>query len=294
MATYTNLNNEIFARAAIQGLCNILLPITKFAGNFSPDQATKGDQVLVPLISTLTATTFNGSYAVCGGTKTVATVNLTRHRHVSVGQSDITYHSSSESNLSDFGFQMGKALGTVVLTDILSLVTTANFTASGTTTVANFDVYQLRAARLALNVANVPSSPRNMLIDCVPYDVLLGITNFVQAQMFKDQGVLQEGQVTRALGMDFWEINGLFLSTNSVMAFVAHPDAICVGMRYLAPQEGNTYNQAMAMTDPETGLVIGLRDHYDTNTGTRYINLECLYGYTVGLTNCGRLIKRTD
>lgn len=294
MATYTNLNNEIFARKAIEGLCNVLLPITKFAGNFGPDAAQKGDQLLVPLISTLTATTWNGSYAVCGGTKTVATVNLTRHRHVSVGQSDITYHSSSESNLSDFGFQMGKALGTVVLTDILSLVTTANFSASGTTTVANFDVYQLRAARLALNVANVPLTPRNMLIDCVPYDVLLGITNFVQAQMFKDQGVLQEGQVTRALGMDFWEINGLFTSAASVMAFVAHPDAICVGMRYLAPQEGNTYNQAMAVTDPETGLVLGLRDHYDNNTGTRYVNLECLYGYTVGLTNCGRVIKRTD
>jgi len=294
MATYTNLNNEIFARNAIQGLCKILLPLTKFAGNFGPDQAQKGDQLLVPLISTLTATTFNGSYAVCGGTKTVATVNLTRHRHVSVGQSDITYHSSSEANLSDFGFQMGKALGTVVLTDILTLVTTANFTAAGTTTVANFDVYQLRAARLALNVANAPMEPRSMLIDCVPYDVLLGITNFVQAQMFKDTGVLQEGRVMRALGMDFYEINSLFTSTASVMAFAAHPDAICVGMRYLAPQEGNTYNQAMAVADPETGLVLGLRDHYDNNTGTRYVNLECLYGYTVGLTNCGRIIKRTD
>ncbi len=294
MATYTNLNNEIFGRKAIEGLCKILLPITKFANNFSPDQGQRGDQVLVPLISTLTATTFGGSYAVCGGTKTVATINLTSHKHVAVGQSDITYHSSSVANLEDFGFQMGKALGTLILTDILSLVTTANFTAAGTTTVANFDVYQLRTARLALNVANVPLEPRNCLIDCVPYDVLLGITNFVQAQMFKDQSVLQEGRVMRALGMDFWEINALFNSVNSFSAFAAHPDGIAVGMRYLAPQVGNTYNQAMPVTDPETGLTIGLRDHYDNNSGTRYVNLECLYGYTVGLTNCGRILKRTD
>ncbi len=294
MATYTNLNNEIFARFAIEGLCNILLPITKFARNFSPDGAQKGDQVLVPLISTLTATTWNGSYAVCGGAKTVATINLTRHRHVSVGQTDITFHSSSESDLRDFGYQMGKALATVVLTDILSLVTTANFTSAGQTTLAFFDTIQLRAARLALNVANVPTEPRNMLIDCVPYDVLLGVTNFVQAYMFKDTGVLQEGKIMRALGMDFYEINGLFASANSVMALAAHPDAIAVGMRYLAPQEGNTYSQAMPITDPETGLTIGLRDHYDNNTGTRYVNLECLYGYTVGLTNCARVIKRLD
>lgn len=294
MATYTNLNNEIFARAAIQGLCKILLPITRFARNVSPDGAQKGDQVLVPLISTLTATTFGGSYAICAGTKTVATVNLTTHKHVTVGQSDITYHSSSESNLNDFGYQMGKALGTLVLTDILSLVTTANFTSASQTTLANFDVAQLRAARLALNVANVPADPRACLIDCNPYDVLLGITNFVQAQMFKDQSVLQEGRVMRALGMDFYEINALFASANSIMAFAAHPDAICVGMRYLKPQDGNTYQQANPITDPETGLTIGLRDHYDNNTGTRYVNLECLYGYTVGLTNCARIIKRTD
>jgi hypothetical protein len=294
MATYTNLNNEIFARKAIEGLCKILLPITKFSNNYSPDQGQRGDQVLVPIISTLTATTFNGSYAICGGTKTVATVNLTRHRHVSVGQNDITYHSSSVANLEDFGFQMGKALGAVVLTDILSLVTTANFTAAGTTTVANFDIYQLRAARLALSVANVPTEPRNILVDLVPYDVLLGITNFIQRQMYFEEAVLREGRLIRALGMDFWEINSLFDSTYSVSAFAAHPDAIAVAMRYLAPQAGNTYNEAMPITDAESGLTIGLRDHYDNNTGSRYVNLECLYGYTVGLTNCGRILKRTD
>jgi hypothetical protein len=74
----------------------------------------------------------------------------------------------------------------------------------------------------------------------------------------------------------------------------AHPDAIAVGMRYLMPQAGNTYQQAMPITDAETGLTVGLRDHYDNNTGTRYVNLECLYGYTVGLTNCGRTIYRSD
>lgn len=294
MATYTNLNNEIFARSAIQGLCKVLLPVTKFARNFSPGAAQRGDQVLVPLISTLTATTFNGSYAICAGTKTVATVNLTNHKHVSVGQSDITYHSSSESNLMDFGYQMGKALGTLVLQDILTLCTTANFSSATAVTSTAFDIPQIRTARLALNQANAPADPRSLLVDCVPYDALLGVTNFIQKYAFDDESVLKTGVVAHALGMDIYELNSVFGSTNSVMAFAAHPDAICVAMRYLKPQEGNTYADVAEITDPETGLVIGLRDHYDNNTGTRYVNLECLYGYTVGLTNCGRVIKRTD
>ena len=294
MATYTNLNDEIFARSAIEGLVKTLLPVTRFARNYSPTAAQKGDQVLVPLISTLTATTFNGSYAVCDGTKTVATINLNKHKHVAVGQSDITAHSSSVADLEDFGFQMGAALGTLVITDILSLVTTANFTSATSSAAASLDVANLRAQRLALNVANVPLSPRVNLIDCVGYDGLLGVTNFVQAYMFKDQGVLQEGAVMRALGMDLYEINALFPSGASINSFAAHPDAIAVAMRYLMPQPGNTYLRAEAITDPRTGLTIGLRDHYDNNTGTRYVNLECLYGYAVGLSNCGRIAKRTD
>ncbi len=293
MATYTNLNNEIFARNAIQGLCSILFPLSKLAHNFSPDSGQKGDQVLVPLISTLTATTFS-AYNICNGTKTVATINLNKHKHIAVGQRDITYHSSSESDLKSFSYQMGKALGTLVLTDILSLVTTANFTAAGTTTLASFDVYQMRAARLALNKANAPIMPRTTFLDCDPYDVLLGITNFVQAQMFADNQVLKEGRIGRALGTDLIEINNLFASGASVMAFMAHPDAIAVAMRYVEPQAGNKYSNLQRIEDPETGLVIGLREHYDENVGEAYINLECLYGYTVGLTNCGRILKRAD
>jgi hypothetical protein len=293
MSTLTNLNNEIFGSSAIEGLVKTLLPITRFSRSFSPGTGQKGDQILVPLISTLTATTFS-AYNICAGTKTVATINLNKHKHVSVGQSDITYHSSSESNLRDFGFQMGKALGTLIMQDFFTLITTANFTSAGSTTIANFDVTQLRAARKALNQADVPLSPRVAIIDANPYDSLLAVTNFVQAQMFKDPSVLQEGRVMRALGFDFYEVNALFVAANSVMGFFAHPDAIVVGMRYLQPQEGNTYNDVQQLSDSETGLTIGLRDHYDNNTGTRYINLECLYGYTVGLTNCARIIKSTD
>jgi len=293
MATYTNLNNEIFANSAIEGLAKILLPISRFARNFSPSSGQRGDQILVPLISTLTATTFS-AYNICDGTKTVATINLNKHKIVSVGQSDITYHSSSESNLRDFGYQMGKALGTLILTDILSLVTTANFASVAAVSVSEFDTVEFRAARLALNKSNVPTEPRVALIEADPYDNLLSVTNFVQAYMFKDSAVLQEGRIMRALGMDFYEHNGLFTAANSVMALCAHPDAIAIGMRYLAPQEGHNYTEAAPVTDSETGLTLGLRDHYDENTGTRFINLEALYGYSVGLTSCGRVIKRAD
>jgi hypothetical protein len=222
------------------------------------------------------------------------TISLSQHKIVHIGQDDITAANSSAASLESFGRQQGAALALLVLQDVLSLVTTANFSLATAVASTALDVPQLRSARLALNQNDVPAEPRSMLIDCTPYDALLGVTNFVQAQMFRDNGVLAEGKVMRAAGFDFYELNNLFPAVGSVMAFAAHPNAIAVAMRYLQPQDPSAYESAYAVTDPETGITLGLRKHYDANTGTRYLNMECNYGYSKGLTTAGRVIKRTD
>jgi hypothetical protein len=294
MATYTNLDDEIISQSALESFVKILAPFRAFSTNFSAAPGTRGANVLVPLVSGLTATTFGGSYAVSGGTKSVVTISLSQHKIVHIGQDDITAANSSAASLESFGRQQGAALALLVLQDVLSLVTTANFSLATAVASTALDVPQLRSARLALNQNDVPAEPRSMLIDCTPYDALLGVTNFVQAQMFRDNGVLAEGKVMRAAGFDFYELNNLFPAVGSVMAFAAHPNAIAVAMRYLQPQDPSAYESAYAVTDPETGITLGLRKHYDANTGTRYLNMECNYGYSKGLTTAGRVIKRTD
>lgn len=294
MATYTNLDDEIISQSALEAFVKILAPFRAFSTNFSAAPGTRGANVLVPLVAGLTATTFGGSYAVSGGTKTVATISLSQHKIVHIGQDDITAANSSASSLESFARQQGAALALLVLQDVLSLCTTANFSLATAVASTALDVPQLRAARLALNQNDVPVEPRSMLVDCTPYDALLGVTNFVQAHMFRDNNVLADGKVMRAAGFDFYELNNLFPAVGSVMAFAAHPNAIAVAMRYLQPQDPSAYEAAYAVTDPETGITLGLRKHYDANTGTRYLNMECNYGYARGLSTAARIIKRTD
>lgn len=293
MATFTNTNNEIFSQMSLEGFTKKLASFTRFAKNFSPAQGERGDQVLVPLVSALTATTFNDDYTVGGGAISVVTVNLTAHKIVSVDMKDVQRHANSVAELERFGMQMGKALGTLVMQDILSLVTTANFTSVTAVASTAFLEPQIRAVRLALNQADAPDE-RVMILDAVPYDTLLGVSNFVQAQNFYDSSVSREGRIFRAYGFDFVELNSLFASGASVMGFAAAPDAIALAMRYNAPQEGHKYNAAYPLTDPETGFVIGFRDHYDEASGRRFLNLEALYGRSVGISNGGRIVKRTD
>lgn len=293
---YTNLNLARLANSALEGFVKELLPLSVFSTSFSPEAVgrLRGNIVLVPLIGGLVATTFGGTYAITTFAKSVVTVTINRHKIVPIGQTDLDAINNSESSLESFGFQQGAALAQAILEDVLTLVTTANFTSVAATTAGNLDLVQLRAARLALNIANAPKSPRFALIDAVGMDALLNVTNFVQAQMFADNQVLKEGRVMRALGLDFHELNSSFVSAASVNGFIGHGSAIAIAMRYLEPQRADRYDQASAYSDPKTGATIGLRDFYDPATGTRYLALECNYGYSAGITNGARIIKRTD
>lgn len=292
MATYTNLDNEIFAQNSLEGFVNTLLPFMAYSTNFSPAPGEKGNSVLVPLIGSLTATTFS-SYNICGGTQSVVTVTIDKHKHIPIGQNDLTAASSSRAKLESFAYQAGAALGLLVFQDVMSLITTGNFSLATAVSVVDFGIAQIRAGRLQLSNAKVPPIGRNMILDVNPFDNLLGISNFLQVNLAGNNETLREGRIGRALGMDIYETNGM-PGTNSVMGFFGHATAIAIAMRYLMPQDGHTYRDARPVTHEGTGLTMGLRDHYDNNTGTRYINLEANYGYAVGISNGARVIKRLD
>ena len=295
MATYTNLNLSRLADAALTAFTKRMLPLSAFSRSFTPESITRhrGNVVLVPLIGTLTATTFANSYAICGGTKSVVTVTINRHKLVHIGQHDLDAANNSESNLESLFGQAGRALAQAVVEDVLTLVTTANFGAIGTAVSStSLGTAGLRAGKLALDQANAPEG-RSVLIDAVGMDALLAVTNFVQAHMFADNQVLKEGRVMRALGMDMYGLNSSFVAAASVAAFFCSSEAIAVAMRYLEPQRPTSYDNARAVSD-DTGATFGIRDFFDPATGTRYIALEANYGYSAGITNAGRLQKTLD
>lgn len=295
--TYTNLNLSRLANAALDSFTKRMLPLNAFSRSFSPESVTRtrGNVVLVPLVGTLTATTFGNSYAICGGTKSVVTVTISRHKVVHIGQHDLDAANNSESSLDSLFAQAGRALAQAVVEDVLTLVTTANFGAVGSA-VSSTDIGMaaLRAGKLALDQANAPSDNRNCLIDAVGMDALLAVTNFIQASLFGDRAVVRDGNVNHALGMDFYTLNSSFTSAASVNAFFCTPEAIAIAMRYLEPQRPTSYDAAQAVTDPQTGATFGIRDYFDPGTGTRYVALEANYGYSTGITNAGRVFKRLD
>lgn len=294
MATYTNLDDEIFAQSALEGYTATLAPLAKFSIDWAPSPIPPGNTVLVPLVGALSATTFNGTYATTNGNMSAITVTINRHRFIGVGQSDLDRAGSSVAQLERFGRQQGAALAIAVFQDITtSLWNTTNFGLATAVSVVDFGLAQIRAARRLLNTGKAPLMDRNVILDVDPFDNLLGITTFLQVNTAGTSESLREGKVGRALGFDVFETNGLAL-TLSAMGFFGHASAIAIAMRYLKPQEGNTYSIVDMLSDPSTGAVMGIREFYDNNRGELYRILESNYGYTVGISQGGRILKRLD
>ena len=75
-----------------------------------------------------------------------------------------------------------------------------------------------------------------------------------------------------------------------LVGFAVHPSAVAVAMRYLQPVA--EYQQAGAVTDPQTGMTFGYLRFTDTRANKVFVTIECLYGFTVGKTDAlKRLVK---
>lgn len=295
MATLTNFDIPLFADQALQGFVNTLVPLRAFSTHYSSGGESTNTQVLVPVIANVTATTFGGSYAVSGGTASVITVQINKQKIAPISITDLQLASSGgKANAESWAYQQGVGLGLAVLQDIWSLLTTANFAYATTVAVGSLGVAELRKGRLQLGQNKVPMTPRSFVFDVEPYDTLLGISQYAGNLFAYNNSALTDAKVgPRVLGCDIYETNSL-PGTNSIMGFIAHPAGIGVAMRWLPPQDGNTYFRADALVDENSGIVMGLRDFYDNSAGTRFVVLEANYGYSAGLTNAVRLYGRTN
>ena len=154
----TVFNDTIFAQTAFQQLVEILTPIRAFATDISSDVNTQGSAVVVPLFGNATTTTFTQSTTVMeqtGGLLSAITVTLDKRKITPISLTHQQIAESSNAGRWDkWAYQLGKSMGTTVLADIWSLLTTSNFgSAIITTASANYTKTQLIEARKVLKQA---------------------------------------------------------------------------------------------------------------------------------------------
>jgi hypothetical protein len=284
MATIA-LNDKIFTQVALQAFVAKLAPLNAFTRDFSGDTSRKGDAVIVPLVSSITATTFNNSYEVGGGAINFATVTMDKHRIASVDLTDVQVANSSAAVLDNLAIQAGEALAKIVLQDIFGTITVTNFGAALLTTAgANYTLAQIGALRKKMAQNDVPTDRLSFIGDTEIYTGLLTSSGVAQALNYGGAEAVRDGRIPSLLGVNIYESNVIPANgLTKLGGFIAHQDAIAVAMRYLQPQAPGEYLAAEQVV-ASNGISMGYRRHYNTATGKHYANFECLFGFTPALT----------
>jgi len=288
MATIS-FNDTIFAQEALKAFTAKLAPLRAFARSLDDQTAKKGDAIVVPFISALTASTFNATntnYQLGGGAVTHNTVSLNQHSIVTFDITDLQSANSSGSRFDEIAANAGRALGQRVLENVWKLITTTNFgSASVTTAEANYALSSLIALRAVLAGRNVDVDPGvcSFIHNTVVGAALLGSTNVLQAYSIGDNQAARQGTLGQLVGFPTYETNILPTASTSLVAFAAHPDAIMVAMRYLEPLAASEYLAVERIADA-SGIVMGYRRSFDQAKGIMYGAFECLYGTATGLT----------
>ena len=294
MATINSaLNDKLIAQAALESFNADLEPLSIFTTSYSNEVVRRGASVEIPLIANLTATTFADSYEADGGTMNKVTINVDTHKIVTVSLSDTEYSKSSVAEITKFATQQGRALAQSVLTSFYNLfVTTAGSAAQFSATLTNlsaFTITNARALRKALSDEKVPLVGRALILNTSLYDSLLSQSGLLDASAFGSRDAIAEGRVPRILGMAAYE--SLILPTNSITlaAMAVHPNAAVIAVRALEPQAPSEYLASTVVTDPQSGLTLDYRRHYNPSSGKHFVSFSCMFGCSRAITGAAKL-----
>ena len=293
--TLTNVKDIKVAQNALQPWMAGLLPLRAFSTNFSPEPADKLDTVRVPVVGAPSQSSeFAGSYtANADSTVSVIPVQLNKHKFKTV---HVTAREASETALNVLETLVSSAvkqLAQDVLQDIFSSITADPYGAPGIPALAAsaFDYKKILAIREACSLAKMPVSDRALVLDGAYFTNLLGDEIVAKSFMAPTaQPGVVEAQIRRLAGFDIFETTILPENGEKLVGFAAHPSGLAVAMRYLEPVA--EYDEAGAVTDPETGLTFGYLRYTETQSNRIFVTVECLYGYKQALADgIKRIVK---
>ena len=142
MASISNLNDDVISSAALQAFVDSLHPLSAFSVNYSADAARKGEVVSIPLISSITASTFNNTYEGADGdvTLTAREVTIDKHFLSTVDFTDTQWSKSSALTpqmLAQIGAEQGRAVAQAFISSAWGMITTANYGSIATSSTRN-------------------------------------------------------------------------------------------------------------------------------------------------------------
>ena len=280
----TQVQDIRIADRFLEAFVAALTPLRAFSTDFRSEFTQRGKTVNVPVIGAANASyDFNGSYSENADSDVQGIpVVLDRHKVQSLHLTDKEVSESSWVSLERLATSKARQLAQDVLTDIWSLGTAATYGSPAVPAVdaEDFDSATVLAVRQACATANMPVTDRALILDSAYYSNLLGDAKISHSYLMQmAQPSLMEARIPRIYGFDVYETTILPQNAENLVGFAAHPRGLAVAMRYLQPIAAEAYLEAGPVSDAATGITLGYRKYYDTDSGKLIAAFECVYGF---------------
>lgn len=276
------LKREKILDAFVMAFAAALLPLNAFTTDMSAEGLDEGDEVSIRYIPMAAAAqAFQGTYTIQDSDWQKKKVTLDGHNFVSMGLSDKDVMKTPFANLEQQAQLKAFQLAKSVIVDVLGLVTAGNFGAAAFTGAANtFDLDDIADIAGACDDADWPEVGRSLVLSRAYHTAVIKDNVFQDASAAGTTDPLRLGKLPQIHGFQPYKTTVLPANGENLVGFANYPTAIGVGMRYLRPQEGHTYFDARPLVGPG-GVVVGFRDWYDPDTGTRKQVFEAIWGKAV-------------
>lgn len=291
----TELKRSVILQEVITDFARIILPLRAFSTVFENVPLEGTNKVQVPFYD-LDAT---ASTSWVAGTGYVAGNTTTDKREITVGtgatDGDRIYQGLSFTseeiarqpylNIVQFARLKVEKLAYDMFTDVLGVVTLANYGAAGLTVPASaFDSEDMADLKLACKLW--PETGRSVIIDSA-YDANLLKDPSVKSKMDSGMDALITGMVPKIMGFDYYTIPTIPSNAENLTGFAVFQSAILVATAPVPPVEEvrNAGTNYQVIVDPGTGIALEYRSFGDNTLDTGKHFVEVSYGFAKGNGN---------
>lgn len=285
-----NVNLAKLAQESLPAFVETFAPANAFTTDFSTSIAQSGESIGTRYVDRLvgTGTMANGYAAAKEDVKyNPVTVTLDKWKGFTIGFTDLERSKAEFSLKDDFIVPGLEVVGKYFFDDLWALVTAANFTNSTTITSANWDRDDCADLNATLNKAGIIKSGRSIVQNSDYYASMVKTLNSAEIPGMTEGKM--EAIAPRVAKFDQWESTLADDNGENLGAFACQKSALVIAARTIIADDMQTQAgvQNTTVVVPGLGLPIRMREWYDANNGIQYLNMNVLYGMSVGKPTAG-------
>lgn len=288
----SGLKRQVLLQEIIRPFARRIMPLKAFCSVFSgiPLQGLNTVEVpYLPLVSTASTdfVTANG-YVMGDSTQNTKTVTINKRKYQPMRFTSEELSRQPALNLLKIAEAKAEKLAADVFSDVLSVVTLANFGASASVGLASaFDLLDVVDLKGVADVAEWPDVGRSLILTSA-YDVNLNKqTGISSALNFGSNDAISKGSIRQIEGFDYYMCNHIPANGESLTGMIAFMSAIIFAGSPIGPTEEvrGQLSQYEIVIDPQTGASFEYRVWGNPDFDERREIIEANYGYAAGETS---------